>query len=90
MNFALSGGAILEPLIGILIASIITFLLLIYFIKRAFKSDFYVNDFSEFNNAKKIVFVILFISIIISVLILVFFILSFTIAGLILTIKNWV
>ncbi len=90
MNFSLSGGPILEPLLGIVISIIIIFLMLIYFIKIILKSDFYKNEYSEFNNIKKIVAIILFLSILISVVLLTFFILSMSIAVIIMTIKKWI
>ena len=90
MNLSLSGGPILEPLMGIVISSIIIFLMLIYFIKIVLKSNFYQNKFSEFKNPKKIVMAILFLLIVICVLVLTFFILSFTITGFIMTLKKWI
>ena len=90
MNFSLGCGAILEPFIGIVTSSIIIFFLLIYFIKISVKSNFYQNEFSEFNNPKKIVMAILFLLIVICVLVLTFFILSFTITGFIMTLKKWI
>ena len=73
MNFELSGGPILEPILGIAISSVILIFMTIYLIKKAVKSNFYQNEFYEFSDFKKIVFIILVLSILISALILAFF-----------------
>ena len=84
MNFNLSCGPILEPLIGISISSVILVFAIIYIIKITIKSNFYQNEFVAFNNSRKIILIVLYFAILSSTLIILFFILTFIISGILL------
>ena len=88
MNILLSCGPILEPLIGAISSLVFSIILFIYIIKRAKKSEFYKNEFSESTLLKKMTYVLLFTTAVISFLVLLFFILTFVIAGIIIELKK--
>lgn len=89
MNISLSGGPILEPLIGLSIASLISVFLLIYFIKITIKSEFYQNQFYDLNNSKKILLVISYLAILSCLMFVLFFILAFLASGLVFLFEKW-
>ena len=89
MNIYLSGGPILEPLIGLSIASLISLFLLIYFIKITIRSEFYQNQFYDLNSSKKVILILSYLIILVCLMFVLFFILAFLASGLVFLFKKW-
>ena len=90
MNIKLSCGPILEPLLGLSIASLVSVFLLIYFIKITIRSEFYQNQFSDLNNSKKVIVIIAYFALLSCLMLALFFILAFIASGLVFLIEKWI
>lgn len=83
----LSGGPILEPMIGFTVSAVLCLILLAIFIKRTFKSSYYKFEFIHLNIIIKIVYILIFCAISLSLLFVLFYIFAFLIDALILNLN---